>query len=290
MIVVVGSINRDLVVITDGLPVPGETVLASRHIESPGGKGANQAVAASRLGAEVAFVGSVGEDDAGRTLVQAFVKDGVDVSLIAVTAAAPTGLAVITVDQAGENTIVVSPGANALVGITDVVDAGSLLRAASVTLLQLEIPVPTVANAADLAAGMVILNAAPAGPLPDDLLGTVDVLVVNGSELEALTGNSNPAAAVEIPVPTTVVTMGAEGAVVVTGDVITVCPAPAVEVVDTTGAGDAFCGALAAAFDAGMETSDAVSRAVVAGALTTTAFGARSAMPTTEELEAALNR
>ncbi|GMQ86284.1 MAG: ribokinase [Acidimicrobiia bacterium] len=288
MIVVVGSINRDLIVTTETLPVAGETVLASRHIESPGGKGANQAVAASRLGAEVAFVGRVGEDDSARMLVAALADDGVDISAIARTGAAATGLAVITVEEAGENTIVVSAGANALLSIADVTGAGPLLRAASVTLLQLEIPVPTVTEAAGVAGGLVMLNAAPARPLPETLLSTLDVLVVNRSELETLTGDSDPAAAAQIPVPSTVVTVGAEGAVVVTGDAITVFPAPAVDVVDTTGAGDAFCGALAAAFDAGMEMDDAVSRAVVAGALATTALGARSAMPTTEGLEATL--
>ncbi len=290
MIAVVGSVNRDLVMICDALPAPGETVLASGHFESPGGKGANQAVAAARLGAQVALVGRVGDDDAGRTLVEAFEEDGVDVSLIAVTAAAPTGLAVITVDRAGENSIVGSPGANLLVGSSDIADAESLLRAASVTLLQLEIPLPTVTDAVKATGGTVILNAAPARPLPDGLLNGVDVLVVNRSELETLAGDSDPAAAARLPVPSTVVTMGAEGAAVATGDAVVVFPAPEVDVVDTTGAGDAFCGALAAAFDAGMEMSDAVSRGVVAGALATTAFGARSAMPIMEELEAALDR
>jgi ribokinase len=290
MIAVVGSVNRDLVMICDALPAPGETVLASGHFESPGGKGANQAVAAARLGAQVALVGRVGDDDAGRMLVEAFEEDGVDVSLIAVTDAAPTGLAVITVDRAGENSIVGSPGANLLVGSADIAGAGSLLGAASVTLLQLEIPLPTVTEAAHAAGGTVMLNAAPARPLPDELLDAVDVLVVNRSELETFAGDSDPAAAARLAVPITVVTMGAEGAAVVTGDVVVVFPAPEVDVVDTTGAGDAFCGALAAAFDAGMEMSDGVSRAVVAGALATTALGARSAMPMAEELDRAMSR
>ena len=289
MIAVVGSVNRDLVMICDALPAPGQTVLASAHFESPGGKGANQAVAAARLGAQVTLVGRVGDDEAGRMLVDAFVEDGVDVSLIAVTDAAPTGLAVITVDRAGENSIVGSPGANLLVGSADIVEAGSLLRAASVTLLQLEIPLPTVTEAANAAGGTVMLNAAPARPLPDELLDAVDVLVVNRSELETLAGDSDPAAAARLAVPSTVVTMGAEGAAVVTRDVVVVFPAPEVDVVDTTGAGDAFCGALAAAFDAEMEMSDAMNRAVVAGALATTAFGARSAMPVAAELNRALS-
>jgi ribokinase len=285
MIVVVGSVNRDLVATTDSLPAPGETVLGA-HFETAGGKGANQAVAAARLGAEVAFVGRVGDDEAGRMLAAAFRVEGVNAELLTVTDQAPTGLAVITVDGLGENTIVVSPGANDLVGLQDVAGASSLLRAASVTLLQLEIPMRRATLAALTAGGMVILNAAPAQPLPDELIAAVGVLVVNRSELADLTGSENPRMASVLPVPTTVVTLGADGAALVVDEEVTVYPAPRVEVVDTTGAGDAFCGALAAGIDAGLEIQAAVPRAVIAGAMATTAKGARSAMPTAAELDA----
>jgi ribokinase len=285
MIVVVGSVNRDLVATTDSLPAPGETVLGA-HFETAGGKGANQAVAAARLGAEVAFVGRVGDDEAGRMLNSAFRVEGVNAELLTVTDQAPTGLAVITVDGWGENTIVVSPGANSLVGLQDVAGASSLLRAASVTLLQLEIPIRSATLAALTAGGMVILNAAPAQPLPDELIGAVGVLVVNRSELADLTGSEDPRLASVLPVPTTVVTLGADGAALVVDEEVTVYPALHVEVVDTTGAGDAFCGALAAGIDAGLEIQAAVPRAVMAGAMATTAKGARSAMPTAAELDA----
>jgi ribokinase len=288
MIAVVGSVNRDVVVAADVLPGPGETVLGTGHVEMPGGKGANQAVAAARLGARVSFVGRVGDDHAGRALIEAFAADGVDTAHLSVAGSAPTGLAVITVDAAGENAIVISPGANRLVGVSDVADAGSLLRAATVTLLQLEVPVPTVTDAAGASGGTVILNAAPARELPDELLSAVDVMVVNTLELETLTGSADPASATDLGVPVTVVTLGADGAAVVTAAGVTISPSPQVDVVDTTGAGDAFCGALAAGLDAGLSIGDSVSRAVVAGALATTAVGARSAMPTAEELDAAL--
>ncbi len=284
MIVVVGSVNRDLVATTDSLPAPGETVLGA-HFETAGGKGANQAVAAARLGAEVAFVGRVGDDEAGRMLAAAFRVEGVNAELLTVTDQAPTGLAVITVDGSGENTIVVSPGANDLVGLQDVAAASSLLRSASVTLLQLEIPMRSATLAALTAGGMVILNAAPAQPLADELIGAVGVLVVNRSELAELTGSENPRMASVLPVPTTVVTLGADGAALVMEEEVTVYPAPRVEVVDTTGAGDAFCGALAAGIEAGLEIQAAVPRAVISGALATTAKGARSAMPTAAELD-----
>jgi len=284
MITVVGSANRDLVVTSEVLPGPGETVLGSGHLETAGGKGANQAVAAARLGADVAFVGAVGDDDAGSMLLAAFADEGVGVENVAITDTVPTGLAVITVDEAGENTIVVSPGANSLVGPGDVAAAGSLLRTAVVTLLQLEIPMAAVIAAAQTADGTVMLNAAPAQPLPQALLDAIDVLIVNQSELAVLAGSADPAAASELAVAVTVVTLGAEGAALVADGSVTTYPAPAVDVVDTTGAGDAFCGALAAGIDAGLGIEDAVPRAVAAGALATTGLGARTAMPTATEL------
>lgn len=285
MIVVVGSVNRDLVATTDSLPAPGETVLGA-HFETAGGKGANQAVAAARLGVEVAFVGRVGDDDAGRMLDAAFRVEGVNAEHLTVTDQAPTGLAVITVDGSGENTIVVSPGANGLVGLSDVAGASSLLRAASVTLLQLEIPMRSATLAALSAGGTVILNAAPAQQLSDELIDAVDVLVVNRSELASLIGSDDPAAASELAVSATVVTRGARGAVLVAEGAVTSYPAPEVDTIDTTGAGDAFCGALAAGIDAGLGLDEAVPRAVTAGSLATTSVGARSAMPTAAELDA----
>jgi ribokinase len=288
MIVVVGSVNRDLVARVEHHPAPGETVLGSGHETMPGGKGANQAVAASRLGSDVVFVGRVGSDEAGTSLATEFAREGVDAAHLAVDDAAPSGLAIITVDDAGENSIVVSPGANGRVSAEDVAGAAAVLLTATVTLLQLEIPVEAVMAAARTAGGAVILNAAPAAPLPDDLLKTVDVLVVNQGELEVLTGSGDPISARTLPVPVTVVTLGPEGARVVREGSDESFPAPRVGPVDTTGAGDTFCGALAAGLDKGLSLEASVRRAVVAGSLAVTAIGARSGMPTNAELEGVL--
>jgi ribokinase len=289
MIAVVGSVNRDLVVSTATLPGPGETVLGSRHVETPGGKGANQAVAAARLGATVSFVGRIGDDGAGRMLLAAFSSEGVDVTHLAVTDATRSGLAVITVDDEGENTIVVDPGANALVSRSSVASAAHLLQSATVTLMQLEIPMETVIETAAAAGGTVILNAAPAAALPESLTRRTDIAIVNTPELEFLTGSADPVAAAGLPVPVVIVTLGGDGAALVTAQGVTRFAAPAVDVVDTTGAGDTFCGAVAAAIDGGIDLPSAVRRAVTAASLATTELGARAAMPTATELEAVLS-
>ncbi|MEA3510575.1 MAG: ribokinase [Actinomycetota bacterium] len=288
MIVVVGSVNRDLVARVEHHPVPGETVLGSGHETMPGGKGANQAVAAARLGRDVVFVGRVGADEAGRDLVAEFESEGVDVDHLTVDSVAPSGLAIITVDDAAENAIVVSPGANANVSSTDVEGASAVLMAATVTLLQLEIPMEAVLAAATASEGIVILNAAPAAHLSAALLRSIDVLVVNRGELATLTGSGDPLSARSLPVPVTVVTLGAEGARIVRADTRESVAAIDVTAVDTTGAGDTFCGALAAGLDDGLSLETSVRRAVVAGSLAVTAIGARSGMPATAELEGAL--
>ncbi len=288
MIAVVGSVNSDLVARVAHHPVPGETVLGSGHETMPGGKGANQAVAASRLGGNVSFVGRVGADEAGTTLATEFAREGVDASHLTVDPDAPSGLAIITVDDAGENSIVVSPGANGRVSPTDVDAASAILMAATVTLLQLEIPLPAVVAAAEASQGIVVLNAAPAAALPDALLAATDVLVVNRGELEALTGSDDPLSARNLPVPVTVVTLGADGATVVRSQSEESMPSPLVTPVDTTGAGDTFCGAVAVGLAEGRSLEDSVRRAVVAGSLAVTAIGARSGMPTRPELDGVL--
>lgn len=288
MIVVVGSVNSDLVVRVEHHPAPGETVLGSGHETMPGGKGANQAVAASRLGSDVAFVGRVGADEVGHSLAAELVGEGIDASHLVVDQDAPSGLAIITVDDAGENSIVVSPGANGRVTTNDVDGASAVLIAATVTLLQLEIPLDAVTAAADASGGIVILNAAPALPLTDGLIRVTDVLVVNRGELQALTGSDDPASARTLPVPVTVVTLGPDGARIVRSESDEAVPAPQVSPVDTTGAGDTFCGALAAGLDQGKTLEASVRRAVVAGAVAVTAVGARTGMPNVAELEAVL--
>jgi ribokinase len=288
MIVVVGSVNQDLVARVEHHPVPGETVLGSGHETMPGGKGANQAVAAARLGRDVVFVGRIGADEAGRHLVGEFEREGVDAGHLTVDPVAPSGLAIITVDDAAENAIVVSPGANGNVSPSDVEGASAALMAATVTLLQLEIPMDAVLAAASVSEGIVILNAAPAAHLPPALLNSIDVLVVNRGELATLTGSGDPVSARSLPVAVTVVTLGAQGARIVRADAGVSVAALDVTPVDTTGAGDTFCGALAAGLDDGLSLEASVRRAVVAGSLAVTAIGARSGMPTAPELEGAL--
>lgn len=295
-VVVIGSINHDLTVVTARHPSPGETVLGTGHYSGGGGKGANQAVAAARLGANVAMVGRVGHDEHGRALVGGLLDEGIDVSAVGVDEEAPTGLAVITIDQHAENTIVVIPGSNMRL-LPAHLDEG-LISSASVVLAQLEVPLGTVIAAARLATGAFVLNPAPANPLPEDLLAMVDVLVPNRPELALLTGSGEPKTIAEVEQAArslghggdVVVTLGAEGALLVGQDRATRVPAPEVSPVDPTGAGDAFCGALARGMSAGMDLLDAVEKAVVVGALATTRPGAQAAMPTQEEAEVLLRR
>jgi ribokinase len=292
-VVVVGSLNLDLVVPVARHPRPGETVLGGDIARHPGGKGANQAVAAARLGQTVAMVGRVGDDDAGETLVGALRADGVHVGAVRVDPGAPTGIALIAVDDAGENAIVVSPGANARVSTRDVGDAAGLLASAAVTLVQLEVPVEIVEEAARLAAGTLILNPAPAAPLSGELLRRVDVLVPNRSELVALAGGgvvsgdeaALAAASLEGP-GAVIVTLGAEGALVVDGTTTVHVPALPVEAVDTTAAGDAFCGALADALVRGADSVEATRWAVRVAAAAVGRAGAQTSLPTRDEVPA----
>ncbi len=290
-VAVVGSLNLDLVVPVPHHPRPGETVLGSDHFSNPGGKGANQAVAAARLGRRVAMVGCVGGDDAGTDLRASLAAEGVDVDRVVALDDAPTGIALISVDEAGENTIIVSPGANARVDVEAVEGAMDILGSAAVTLLQLEIPVETVAAAADSSGGTVVLNLAPGRPLPGGLLAQVDVLVPNLGELGVLSGGEAPddldaaprlRRTSTVPMPWS---CGPEGALVVTRDGSLHVPGVEVKVVDTTAAGDSFCGALADALVRGLELEHAVRWAVTAAALTVTKKGAQPSLPTRAEVE-----
>jgi ribokinase len=292
-VAVVGSLNLDLVVRVPRLPGPGETVSGDDVFRNPGGKGANQAVAAARLGRRVAMVGCVGDDDAGRDLLGALAADAVDTSRVRVVAGVPSGTALITVSEDGENQIVVSPGANARLTPTDVAAAGVALTGAAVTLLQLEVPLETVAAAAGAASGTVVLNPAPAQPLPAAVLGRVDVLVPNRVELAQLAGAPAPETvedavrlAGRLPVGAVVVTLGAAGALVVEGGQASHVPAVPVRAVDTTAAGDAFCGGLADALAAGAGLREAARRAVRVAAAACLRPGAQASLPTPAELEA----
>lgn len=284
-VAVVGSINRDLVVEVERFPLPGETVRASGLRFGHGGKGANQATGVALLGRSVSLIGRVGADDSGADLLAVLDRDGVNVEGVTHDDAEPSGTAIVMVDASGENAIIAGPGANGRVAVEDVEARADVVRNAAVVLLQLEIPLEAVVAAASMAEGVVVLNPAPASPLPPKLLAAVDVLVPNCGELEALTGSPDPASASGLEIPATVVTLGAGGAAIVDASGLEVIPAPHVGVVDTTGAGDAFCAALADGLAGEADLRGAVLRAVAAGALATTALGARSALPTRADLE-----
>ncbi|HYQ69737.1 ribokinase [Actinophytocola sp.] len=288
-IVVVGSCNVDFIVPVAGLPAPGETVLGRDHLRAPGGKGANQAVAAARLGSPVTFVGCVGDDELAATIRGALVESGVDLTWLHEVPDTPSGIALITVADGGENTIAVSPGANARLGPAQL-DAG-LLSSAAVLLAQLEVPLDAVSAAVEAAGGTVLLNPAPARSLPAELLARVDVLIPNRSELGVLADAPEPttideaaAMAKSLTGPSAVVvTLGADGALVVADEVEHV-PAVPVDAVDATGAGDAFCGALADALARGSSLLAATRWAVRVAAVSTTQRGAQTGMPRREDV------
>ena len=298
-VVVVGSANLDLVVDVATIPVAGETVLGGDLRQIPGGKGANQAVTAARLGRRVAMIGRVGDDDAGSILRSALDSAGVDTSGLLATESTPSGTALIAVGAGGDNAIVVSPGANSRFSAADVTSAADVLSAAEVLLAQLEVPLEAVAAAVRAARGIVVLNPAPAPAalLPSDLLDGVDVLVPNQTELATMAGHSGLAAIGDVdpetavalarglPVAAVVVTLGAGGAMVVTPSNATHVPAPAVVPVDTTAAGDAFCGALADALVGGADLVSAARWAVQVGAAATLRPGAQPSLPTREEVD-----
>ncbi|WP_207842282.1 ribokinase [Williamsia soli] len=276
-VVVFGSINADTSVFVEALPAPGETVHARRTLRNSGGKGANQACAAAFSGAETFMIGNVGDDTDGARSRAALREQGVDDTGVLVVGA-PTGMALITVDlHEAENTIVVAAGANAL--MTE--ERAGAVAGAAVVVLQLEVPMNAVLAAARASTGRAILNAAPAAELPIALLEAVDVLVVNETELDVVSRpfvsggtTAEKARAITGP-PIVVVTLGAAGALIVQGDSEVAVPAPRVEPVDTTGAGDCFVGALAAHLVDGIDIEESVRRAVTAASRTTLFDGAR---------------
>lgn len=287
MITVVGSVNLDVTATVDHHPRLGETVMARDLHTDHGGKGANQAVAAARLGGDVAFVGAVGRDSTGNELVSRLGHEGVDVSAVQIVSE-PSGTAMITIDEYGENTIVVAPGANLGVTIDD--HARDLLHRSDVVMSQLEIPLHVVEEAARESGGRFILNAAPPMVLPATITSLVDVLIVNQNEAIGLVGSLEPAALRALGTDVVVVTRGAEGAEVVTGADVGYVPVVPVRAVDTTGAGDAFCGAFAVAISEGRNPFEAAALGAVAGALTTRRVGARTGMPTRQELDTEFRR
>lgn len=277
-ITVVGSVNLDLIARCRTLPRPGETVAATSFARSPGGKGANQALAARRLGAEVSLIAGVGEDGLAGEALALLEADGVVLAGLKRVPDEPTGIAMITVDESGENSIVVVPGANARLLPEDVPALGS-----DGVICQFEVPVPTVEAAAERSTGLFCLNAAPTVPVPMSLLQRADVIVVNEGERAALGDGLEDHDAL------VVVTLGADGAVALRrGREVARAAAPVVEAIDTVGAGDTFVAALMVSLLEGASIDEALETGCVAGALATTVRGAQPALPSRQRVDAAL--
>lgn len=296
-IVVIGSSNTDMVVQAPRIPRPGETVLGGRFTMAAGGKGANQAVAAARAGGNVTFIARVGDDLFGRQAIDGFKRDAINIEFVLRDRNAPSGVALITVSSEGANSIAVAPGANAKLTPADVRAAEKVIRAADVAILQLETPLETVAAAVEITrtAGVpVILNPAPAQPLPDDLLRCVSILTPNESEAQLLTGievssceGARRAADALIAkgVRTVLVTLGAEGCLVASAGSSDLVPGFRVKAVDTTAAGDVFNGSLAVALAEKKPLPDAVRFANAAAAISVTRLGAQPSAPHRNEIE-----
>ncbi len=283
-VVVVGSINMDLVVTTPHIPTPGETVLGGSFSTLPGGKGANQAVAAARAGAAVTMVGRVGLDAFGDTLRAGLVDEGIDVTHVGTEKHDPTGVALISVADTGENAIVVAPGANSMIRTVHVDDAAraGVFGPNSYVLVQLEIPIDVMAHAAQVAqraGSTVILNPAPAKDLPASLWEHVEVVIANETEIHQLGGID----ALTARVATVVETLGGDGIVVHHNGETRSIESLQVQVVDSTGAGDCFCGWFAAELAAGNDVFAAAALANVAAGLSVTRLGARTS-PTLAEV------
>lgn len=291
-IVVVGSINMDLVVRAPRHPAPGETILGTDFQTFPGGKGANQAVAAARLGGRVRMIGRVGEDGFGDQLVETLRRDGVDTSFVRRTEGIASGVALITVSESGQNNIVVVPGSNGGLTPEDVLASQDAFEDAAVVLIQLEIPLETVQEAVRVArdyGARVILNPAPAQSLPPELLAQVDYLVPNEHELKQLSGGAVSTLPQDqrqrLGVGCLIVTLGSSGVEVVEKNGIHRILPHTVQAVDTTAAGDAFVGAFGVALTEGRSTSEAAAFGNAAGALSVTKAGAQPSLPTRAELE-----
>lgn len=296
-IVVIGSSNTDMIVKTAHLPRPGETVLGGEFFSAPGGKGANQAVAAARADRDVVFIGRVGDDVFGQRAIEDFARDGIDTDYIIKDKEAPSGIALITVAADGENSIAVASGANARLSPADIENSAEIITSASVLLMQLEIPIETVRRAAQIARDhdvRVILNPAPAQPLDDLLLSTVSILTPNEIETEMLTGimpadaaamSRAAAALLSKGIEAVLITLGAQGVFVSTPRLQELVPAFRVKAIDTTAAGDVFNGALAVALSENKSIVDAARFANAAAALSVAKLGAQPSAPYRAEIE-----
>jgi ribokinase len=301
-IAVLGSANTDMVIVADHFPAPGETLLGGKFLLNPGGKGANQAVAAARLGGNVSFISRVGEDIFGEETLQHLQKEGIDTQGVKRHHSEPSGVALITVDKEGENTIVVASGANMTLSPQELEQHLPLIEACDMLLMQLEIPIDTVVAAARAAYEMgkkVILNPAPAAVLPAEIYPYIHVLTPNETETAYLTGilpvdepsaRSAAEKLVSLGVELVIITMGAVGAYLFSKNRQQVIPAPKIKAVDSTAAGDTFNGGLAVALAEGMDLEAAINFANQAAALSVTKMGAQASIPLREEVLAHFSR
>lgn len=295
-VVVIGSSNMDLVIKTGHIPSPGETILGGEFVMVAGGKGANQAVASARLGAQTWFVARVGSDPFGDKMLENFRAEGIETGHVIIDPDHASGVATITVDDNGENAIVVAPGANGQVCPEDVRAARGIIESADSVLMQLEIPLDAVAEAARIAAGAgvrVILDPAPAQELPDELLANVSLLTPNETEARMLTGiegdslddaRAQAAALLDKGVKAVLITRGRQGSLLVDSSGEKSFATEAVDSTDSTAAGDCFNGALAARLAAGATLEEAIAFASKAAALSTTRMGAQDSLPKLEEM------
>lgn len=301
-IVVVGSSNTDMIIQLDKIPVPGETVLGGEFSIAAGGKGANQAVAAARAGGNITFIACVGDDMFGNQAVEGFIGDGINVEYIKRVENAASGVALIFVEKGGENSIAVASGANANLHPEDITDLKQVITQAQILVMQLEIPIDTVTRAAQLAheAGVkVILNPAPAQPLDDELLKMISIITPNEIEAELLTNikvedeiSAGNAADVLLGkgIGSVLITLGARGVLLATGEKRELIPGFEVDVVDTTAAGDVFNGVLAVGLAENKPFDEAIRFANAAAALSVTKLGAQPSAHSREEIDFFLNK
>jgi ribokinase len=296
-LVVIGSCNTDMVVKSDRLPVPGETVLGGAFMMNPGGKGANQAVTVARMGGNTTFISKTGNDLFGRQSIEMYGEENINTDFIFSDPNLPSGVALIMVDNNGENCIVVASGANASLSTQDIDKAKDVIESADILLMQLEIPIETVEYAAKMAykKGIkVILNPAPAAFLSNELLECLYAIIPNHSEAEMLSGikvfdwaSAKQAADIisSKGVNVVVITLGSKGALIKDGDNYYEIPVEKIKAIDTTAAGDTFCGALCVGLSEGLSIQDAVKMANKAAGITVTREGAQAAIPYRKEIQ-----
>jgi ribokinase len=296
-IVVVGSSNTDMILKVPRIPKPGETILGGKFSTAAGGKGANQAVAAARAGGSVTFLARVGDDLFGNKALKGFEEDDINIDHIKIDNNEPSGVALIYVDDEGENSIAVASGANLMLSVDDVLEVEEQIKSANILLMQLESPVETIKKAAGIAAQAgvkVILNPAPACPLDDSLLSSISIITPNESEAEILTGiavndikDARVAASklLEKGLDTVIITLGSKGALFQNSERSEIIAGFKVNAIDTTAAGDVFNGSLAVAIGEGMAMDSAVKFANAAAALSVTKLGAQPSAPFRDEIE-----